>query len=257
VSSVSRVSFAFLVAAFIVTASGCKGDEYPKCESDSNCKSKTVKGKDGDEKEVKIDEFCVFGKCQECAKDTHCDSGEKCKKGRCEAECVDDGQCGEGRICQASACKAAECSPTKGCAEGKTCQAGRCNTPSSSGMGTGGGQTPVAGAGCEKNVRVTFDFNVYDLRPEARETLDRFAQCMRDNASWKLTVEGHADDRGTTEYNLQLGEKRASSIRDYLIKLGVDKARVKSLSFGEERPLQPGQDESSWAANRRGELVAQ
>ncbi len=251
-SSVVRLSFVLLVAAFVVSSAGCPGPDYPKCENDSQCKTKKV-----DDKEVKIDEFCVFGQCQECAKDIHCDDGEKCRKGRCESQCTSDAACGEGRICEENQCLAAECSPQKGCGDGKACQAGRCEAATSTG-GTGGtGGTTAGGKSCEKNVRVSFDFNVFDLRPEARETLDQFAQCMQTNPAWKLTVEGHADDRGTTEFNLQLGEKRASSIRDYLVKLGVDKSRVKALSYGEERPSQQGEGEGAWAANRRGELVAQ
>lgn len=240
------------VAALLVVATGCPGPEYPECKNDSHCKTKKV----GD-KEVKIDELCVMGKCQECAKDTNCDEGEVCKRGRCEAECTQDAQCGSGRICHANECRAAECDATKGCTEGKQCSAGRCVTPGKTSVG-GTDQTPVAGGGaCERSARIGFDFNVYDLRPEGRETLDSFARCLRDNPAWRLTVEGHADERGTTEYNLQLGEKRASSIRDYLVKLGVDKGRIKTISYGEEKPLTSGADEGAWAQNRRGELVVQ
>jgi peptidoglycan-associated lipoprotein len=249
------VRFLLTVAALLVvvaSSTACPGPEYPKCENDDQCKKKKV----GD-KEVKIDEFCVFGQCQECAKDTNCDEGERCKKGRCEAECTADDQCGSGRICHANECRAAECDANKGCADGKSCSAGRCVTPTSTNTGGTGGTTSGGGGTCERQARVGFDFNVYDLRPEGRETLDSFARCLRDNPAWRLTVEGHADERGTTEYNLQLGEKRASTIRDYLVKLGVDKGRIKAISYGEEKPASSGADEGAWAQNRRGELIVQ
>lgn len=240
---------ATLLAIGALVLGGCPGPEYPKCESDDHCK----KDKDG----KAIDQYCLFGKCQECAKDAQCEDGERCNRGSCEKACTADDVCGTGQICEDQSCVPAQCSDVKPCPGGAPCESGRCAAPAST-AGTGG--TTPAGSGaltCEPKLRVGFDFNVSDLRPDAREALDNFAKCMQQNTAWKLTIEGHADERGTTEYNLQLGERRAASIRDYIVRLGVDKARVKVISYGEERPIDNSGTESAWAQNRRGELIAQ
>lgn len=100
--------------------------------------------------------------------------------------------------------------------------------------------------------RVFFGFDRYDLTSAARETLRAQAAWMQANPGVTVTVEGHADERGTREYNLALGERRANSIKNYLIALGVDGDRVRTISFGKERPTVLGSNEAAWAANRRG-----
>lgn len=230
---------------FLVVASGCPGPEYPKCEKDDQCK----KDKDG----KAINEYCLFGQCQQCAKDSHCAAGEKCNRGRCEAACTSDDQCGPGQICDEASCQPAECSETKPCSGSLQCVAGRCAPAASTSTVVPPETTPV----CDKKQTVRFDFNVSDLRPEAREVLDNLAKCMAANAGWRLTVEGHADERGTTDYNLQLGDRRAGSVKDYLSRLGVDKARIRTISYGEEKPVDTSGTEEAWARNRRGELVVQ
>jgi len=100
-----------------------------------------------------------------------------------------------------------------------------------------------------------FDYDSYDLREDARLALDGDAKMMRDHANASLLIEGHCDERGTPEYNLSLGEKRANAARDYLVAQGVDNGRIETVSFGEERPFATGHDEQSWAQNRRAHLV--
>jgi peptidoglycan-associated lipoprotein len=237
---------AVTLAAVVVT--GCPGPEYPKCESDDQCK----KNKDGSA----VDEYCVFGQCQECAKDSHCGAGSTCNKGRCEQTCAGDEQCGEGQICEARQCVTAQCKSDAACGDGR-CNAGRCVANGATNNGNGG-QTPVSGDGlaCAKgSSRVQFDYNASDLRPDGRATLDALAKCLVKNADWKITVEGHCDDRGTSEYNLSLGEQRAKSVRAYLKALGVEEKRVRVVTFGEEKPLDAGQNEDAWAKNRRGEVI--
>lgn len=102
---------------------------------------------------------------------------------------------------------------------------------------------------------VFFDFDKYDLRPEATKTLADDAARIKEYAQFKVRVEGHCDERGTVEYNLALGEKRARSSRDYLTSLGVPAARLTIISFGKERPADPGHNESAWAKNRRAEFI--
>ncbi len=101
---------------------------------------------------------------------------------------------------------------------------------------------------------VYFDFDRYDLDDADRAILKANAQVMKDNGSMSFVVEGHCDERGTIEYNLALGERRANSVRDYLTSLGVSASRLRIKSYGEERPAVEGSNESAWAKNRRAEF---
>lgn len=103
--------------------------------------------------------------------------------------------------------------------------------------------------------RVFFDFDSIQLGVEARSTLERQADWLRQNRDVAVWVEGHADERGTREYNLALGERRASAIRDYLVALGIDQNRMTTRSFGKERPVDPTSTQDAWNKNRRGVMV--
>jgi peptidoglycan-associated lipoprotein len=103
--------------------------------------------------------------------------------------------------------------------------------------------------------RVFFDFDKSDLTPEARATLDRQAAWLKKYASNNVTIEGHCDERGTREYNLALGERRATAVKNYLVADGISAARVKTVSYGKERPAVLGSNEAAWAQNRRGVTV--
>jgi len=103
--------------------------------------------------------------------------------------------------------------------------------------------------------RVFFGFDRFDLSPEATATLDRQAAWLKQYPSVTVTVEGHADERGTREYNLALGERRAAAVKNYLTALGVDAARVQTISYGAERPAVTGSNEAAWSQNRRGVTV--
>ncbi|TAL28230.1 MAG: peptidoglycan-associated lipoprotein Pal [Alphaproteobacteria bacterium] len=105
--------------------------------------------------------------------------------------------------------------------------------------------------------RVFFGYDQYDLTPQARTTLENQSKWMKTYPNVNLMVEGHADERGTREYNLALGEKRAMAVRNYLIANGVESGRVQTISYGKERPAVLGSDETSWAQNRRGVSVVQ
>lgn len=101
---------------------------------------------------------------------------------------------------------------------------------------------------------IYFTFDSATLEPDAREMLAKVGEHLRSNPGASLTVSGHADERGTTEYNLALGHKRAQSAQEYLVRLGVEAARLKVVSYGEERPLVAGDTEDAWAKNRRDEF---
>ncbi len=103
---------------------------------------------------------------------------------------------------------------------------------------------------------VYFDFDKATLRADAREMLQQAAEAMKGNADARITIEGHCDARGSNEYNLALGERRARAVKSYLRTLGVTGDRLSTLSYGEERPASMGGDESAWGQNRRAELVA-
>ena len=98
---------------------------------------------------------------------------------------------------------------------------------------------------------VYFAFDSAALDPRAQQTLSRQAAFLKVNPSIKITIEGHCDERGTREYNLALGERRASASRDFLLAQGVDAARVRIVSYGKERPVVEGSNEAAWAKNRR------
>lgn len=101
------------------------------------------------------------------------------------------------------------------------------------------------------NADIFFEFDSSTLSTEAEAILKAKAEWMRRNPSLTIVIEGHCDNRGTTEYNLALGERRAESVKGFLIDLGVSDTRIRTISYGEERPLAPGDDENAWAQNRR------
>ena len=103
--------------------------------------------------------------------------------------------------------------------------------------------------------RVFYDFDKSDLRPEARATVEALAVWMTNYTATTISLEGHADERGTREYNLALGERRANSIRDNLVALGIGPNRLGTISYGKERPAVLGSTEEAWAQNRRGVFV--
>lgn len=98
---------------------------------------------------------------------------------------------------------------------------------------------------------VFFELDSYALNDAARAALDADAKMLRDNGGIRVVIEGHCDERGTSEYNQALGEKRAQAARDYLTAAGIDASRLSIVSYGKERPFDPGHDESAWAKNRR------
>lgn len=103
--------------------------------------------------------------------------------------------------------------------------------------------------------RAFFDFDKSTLRANGRTTIEGWAAWLKTYPGNKVMIEGHADERGTREYNLALGERRANTSREYLISLGVDPNRVKTISYGKERPAIPGSNENAYAQNRRAVAV--
>jgi peptidoglycan-associated lipoprotein len=102
---------------------------------------------------------------------------------------------------------------------------------------------------------IYFDFDRYFIREDAKKTLNQNAKILKDNPAVKIRIEGNCDERGTAEYNLALGEKRAKSAKDYMVNLGIDPARITVISYGKEKPLYPGHNEEAWSKNRRDDFV--
>ena len=123
--------------------------------------------------------------------------------------------------------------------------------------GTEEGVSAAAGPMIEEEIAafeksdIYFDLDKFNLIPEARKALAEKASFLNAHPEINIKIEGHCDERGTREYNLALGERRAKSAQDYLIFLGINPTRISSISYGEEKPLDPGHNEEAWAKNRR------
>ena len=125
------------------------------------------------------------------------------------------------------------------------------------GFGAGGAATPGSAQDFVVNVgdRIFFESDSSDLTATATGTLDRQAQWLQRYPRHSFLIEGHADERGTREYNLALGERRANAAKNYLISLGIDASRLSTVSYGKERPIALGSDQQAWAQNRRAVTV--
>ncbi|MDE1900036.1 MAG: peptidoglycan-associated lipoprotein Pal [Alphaproteobacteria bacterium] len=127
--------------------------------------------------------------------------------------------------------------------------------------GGAGGKMGAARPGTQEDLvvnvgdRVFFAFNKSDLSTEAQATLDRQAAWLKKYPAIKVTIEGHTDERGTREYNLALGERRATAAKNYLVAAGIPASRISTISYGKERPAVVGDNEAAWAQNRRAVTV--
>jgi peptidoglycan-associated lipoprotein len=105
-----------------------------------------------------------------------------------------------------------------------------------------------------ESVNIYFDFDRSEIKPKAQVTLKNKARWLKDNPGYSVRIEGHCDERGTNEYNLALGERRAKAAADFLVSLGISPNRIRTISYGEERPADPRSNEEAWAKNRRDEF---
>jgi len=243
--------FVLPLALLLIGVVAC-GPKYPKCKKDSHCAEKG--------------EVCVDGLCQQCRDATQCKGGDQCVGGRCEPkpECVNNTDCKGGQVCRSGKCEI-ECTTSGDCGSGRKCVGNRCvdemscasNDDCGAGMGCVGGrcQTTLAGRkmGCEL-ATVNFEFNQSRLTSQARDALERNADCLK-SMGGTVVIEGHADERGTEEYNLALGEERGNAARKYLIDLGVPGSKLRVVSKGELEPADQGHDEAAWGKNRRAEFI--
>ncbi len=133
--------------------------------------------------------------------------------------------------------------------------------PDSAELGQGGGAGAAATPGSRRDFSVNVGDIVYfstdstDLTPEAQQTLQKQAQWLRQYPQYTITIEGHADERGTREYNIALGARRATAVRNFLSRNGVNASRLRTISYGKERPVAVCNDISCWSQNRRAQTV--
>ncbi len=249
-----RISMVVGLALAVSVLAGCP-PTYPNCKSDETCQEKG--------------EVCVNGTCQECATDANCKEGFTCQGNKCVPrgpECSRDEQCTGGKICEAGKCAEPQCTSKAQCPGAQECQKGRCVLP----PGACNSSTDCAeGQECQQNRCVAaaaqkaecnweplrFGFNEATLSSEAQNRLSELAQCLKDGGTTRIELAGHADERGTEEYNLQLSQRRAASVKKYLVDLGVPANQLKTVGYGENKPAEQGATEEAWATNRRVEFV--
>jgi peptidoglycan-associated lipoprotein len=153
------------------------------------------------------------------------------------------------------------CSSSPDSASGNAIGSGSSSGMGGAGVESGALRNPNAKPGSTEDFvdnvgdHVWFDFDSFAVGDEGRATLDKQAEWLKKYTSVSLTVEGHCDERGTREYNLALGQRRASAVKQYLVAAGVPGNRVETISYGKERPEVVGSDEEAWAKNRRSVSV--
>ncbi len=248
----ARLPLLMVFAVSLLFAAGCKPD-WPACNNDKHCRH----DRDGNE----VNFICVDGTCRECVAHVDCPEGFECRNHTCvpEPECRADGDCAGNLVCRNGEC-VPECTSDADCASGMVCEANRCvpdvecvtDADCDEGYECERGECVVAVVDCDFD-KVHFEFDSHILTAEARRVLSENAECLK-QMDERVTLEGHCDERGTQEYNLALGERRANSVREYLISLGVPSNLLRTVSYGKERPLDRRSNETAWAKNRRVEF---
>ena len=201
------------VWALVISNAIACGPDYPNCDDDEDCHE---------------GEYCVDSQCQQCRDDSHCPAGQRCNEGRCdpiEGYCASDSDCADGEECRANRCVARQMSDL---------------APSS--------PTDTGPSQCELRT-VYFDFDSEELDRQARDIVAANARCIRERGIEHVHLTGYTDPRGTEEYNLALGDRRARAVLQYLSSLGIERARLSASSMGEE--MATGTDEASFREDRK------
>jgi peptidoglycan-associated lipoprotein len=211
-----------LTVAILSMMSGCqKKGGTATCKNDADCRV------DATGKEVAG--ICYMGKCEECAEDTDCSDLKQCVSNRCVSACQADADCGSNERCQNSYCVASS---------------------------TGDNKNAWAQGECREIEKVYFDFDRYEIKAEYKDQVSKLAKCLENNPGYMVSIEGHTDDRGTPSYNMVLGQKRADSVKNHLkTAWGIATERVKTLSYGEQKPAVNESTEYAWQQNRRAEFT--
>ncbi len=238
--------FGALMVVGLVLSTGCK-PKYPNCETDEQCQE---------------GEFCVNNLCQQCRDNGDCPPGHECAEGACRqlpgyctdssqcsngqvcrnnqcGPCISNGDCPSGLVCMQGVCGQAECETDDECPAGLVCVNYRCKVDENAAAASGP---------CEMEP-VYFNFDSSELDGDMRNRIERNYDCYKDHGGGKLRIEGHCDPRGTTEYNMGLGDRRARIVGKVVSTLGVEKSDLQIVSKGEEEAT--GTDESTWAKDRK------
>ena len=238
----------------VLFGAGCQ-PEYPNCDEDGDCSAKGEVCVNGLCQQCRSDancaacQTCQAGRCQVvpgcCQQDGDCAVGQRCREGRCGPECTAAAECGPGKSCSSGRCVPdVECTGPGDCAAGLTCSNGRCVQAAS--------QAAPGDENCELQ-RIHFDFDSSEILGSAATALEANARCLKAKGIRKLKIAGHCDERGSVQYNLALGERRARAARSYLQRLGI--SGIKVVTYGEERPVDRGEYESAYRKNRRAEFI--
>jgi peptidoglycan-associated lipoprotein len=240
-----RRSMLLATAVFAITLAACaKKPQNGECKTSEDCLEQVGYGK-----------VCVQGQCQECGADTDCKAGFVCRANKCQPrpECESPADCAAGKTCQDGRCVSAwtpgTCDAEHPCPSDQDCMGGRC-------VAKPAPVEPVKGP-CDDLGSVYFAFDRADLTAESRATLERNARCVLDRAAKGFRVEGNCDERGTSEYNMHLGQRRADSVKKYLSGLGVPAKAISTVSFGKEKPICGEATKDCWQRNRRADVKAQ
>ncbi len=228
-----------LLVGLVALLNAC-GPSYPDCENDDHCKEHN--------------EFCVNGKCKQCAMDSQCNAMDKCLVCGPTGSCItQSGCCHSDLDCPGGKCWKDEgsdigqcggqCRGANDCPAGLECRGGQCVKPYEA--------PPEA---CAKPVY--FDFNESVLTKDAKAQLKANVDCHK-KENVNVQIQGHCDERGTEEYNMALGSRRAETAKKFLVNAGVNKKLLLTTSFGEERRTCYDDNESCHSKNRRAEFVNQ
>jgi peptidoglycan-associated lipoprotein len=228
-----RALLALATLASLAALSGCPAKpKSGECKSSKDCEGQEGFGK-----------VCVEGRCQECAADADCKSGFVCRTNKCvpKPECAKDADCGEGKKCQNDRCVAGGDEAAEAEKRRKAAEEEAARNAAAKACGDAGAFT------------VRFGFDQSTLSGDAQGTLQKLADCLKKAPAKRVLVQGNCDERGTTQYNIALGARRAEAARKYLVDLGVG-AKVETVSFGKEKPVCSESTEECWAKNRRDEF---
>jgi len=212
---------ALAALTFVALLTACPSPpKNGECKSSKDCEAQAGFGK-----------ICVSGTCSECAADTDCKSGFACKANKCEPMAA---------AAPVAAAPAPECTGDAECGSGKGCQAGKC--------------VSTIEPACADPAAFTahFGYDQASIGGDSATALKQLAACLAKAPAKRLLVDGHCDDRGTTQYNLALGKRRAEAVKKYLSDLGVG-AAITTNTYGKEQPLCREAAESCWSRNRRAE----
>jgi peptidoglycan-associated lipoprotein len=235
-----RVLLLALCVSGALGLTGCPAKPKPgECKSSADCAAQEGFGK-----------VCIEGRCRECAADVDCKAGFVCRANACvpKPQCAADADCPAGQACQGERCvprPAGTCGSDADCGPDQRCDAGRCVGKEAAARAAVPPECADASA-----FTIRFGFDQATLGPDSQQTLQKLSECLKRAPAKRIVAQGNADERGTTQYNVALGSRRAEAAKKYLGDLGVA-GTVETVSFGEEKPLCTENTEACWAKNRR------